>query len=61
MSKVSGLHCFTTRWKCRALTERSTHSQVGADDTTADIRRKVASAAELCEDGFDTSFGGKVQ
>ena len=34
--------------------------EVGVDDTTADIRRKVASAAELCEDGFDISFGGKV-
>ena len=34
--------------------------EVGVDDTTADIRRKVASAAELCEDGFDMSFGGKV-
>ena len=33
---------------------------VGVDDTTADIRRKVASAAELREDGFDMSFGGKV-
>ena len=33
---------------------------VGVDDTTADIRRKVASAAELCEDGFDMSFGGKL-
>ena len=33
---------------------------VGVDDTTADIRRKVASAAELREDGFDISFGGKV-
>ena len=33
---------------------------VGVDDTTADIRRKVASAAELCEDGFDVSFGGKL-
>ena len=33
---------------------------VGVDDTTADIRRKVASAAELCEDGFDISFGGKA-
>ena len=26
---------------------------------TADIRRKVASAAALCEDGFDMSFGGR--
>ena len=34
--------------------------EVGVDDTTADIRRKVASAAELREDGFDISFGGKV-
>ena len=34
--------------------------EVGVDDTTTDIRRKVASAAELCEDGFDMSFGGKV-
>ena len=34
--------------------------EVGVDDTTADIRRKVASAAELCEDGFDMSFGEKV-
>ena len=34
--------------------------EVGVDDTTADIRRKVASAAELCEDGFDMSFGGKL-
>ena len=34
--------------------------EVGVDDTTADIRRKVASAAELCEDGFDLRFGGKV-
>ena len=34
--------------------------EVGVDDTTADIRRKVASAAELREDGFDMSFGGKV-
>ena len=33
---------------------------VGVDDTTADIRRKVASAAELCEDGFDMSFGEKL-
>ena len=33
---------------------------VGVDDTTADIRRKVASAAELCEDGFDMTFGEKV-
>ena len=34
--------------------------EVGVDDTTADIRRKVASAAGLCEDGFDMSFGGEV-
>ena len=34
--------------------------EVGVDDTTADIRRKVATAAELCEDGFDMSFGGKL-
>ena len=34
--------------------------EVGVDDTTADIRRKVASAAELREDGFDMSFGGDV-
>ena len=34
--------------------------EVGVDDTTADIRRKVASAAELREDGFDMSFGGKL-
>ena len=34
--------------------------EVDVDDTTADIRRKVASAAELCEDGFDMSFGGKL-
>ena len=34
--------------------------EVGVDDTTADIRRKVATAAELCEDGFDMSFGEKV-
>ena len=34
--------------------------EVGVDDTTADIRRKVASAAELCEDGFDMSFGEKL-
>ena len=34
--------------------------EVGVDDTTADIRRKVASAAELCEDGFAMSFGGKL-
>ena len=34
--------------------------EVGVDDTTADIRRKVASAAELREDGFDMSFGGNV-
>ena len=34
--------------------------EVGVDDTTADIRRKVASAAELCEEGFDMSFGGKL-
>ena len=34
--------------------------EVGVDDTTADIRRKVASAAELFEDGFDMSFGGKL-
>ena len=34
--------------------------EVGADDTTADIRRKVASAAELRDDGFDMSFGGKL-
>ena len=34
--------------------------EVGVDDTIADIRQKVASAAELCEDGFDISFGGKV-
>ena len=34
--------------------------EVGVDDTTADIRRKVASAAELREDGFDMSFGEKV-
>ena len=34
--------------------------EVDMDDTTADIRRKVASAAELCEDGFDMSFGGEV-
>ena len=33
---------------------------VGVDDTIADIRQKVASAAELCEDSFDMSFGGKV-
>ena len=33
---------------------------VGVDDTIADIRKKVASAAELCEDGFDMSFGEKV-
>ena len=33
---------------------------VGVDDTIADIRQKVASAAELCEDGFDMSFGGKL-
>ena len=33
---------------------------VGVDDTTEDIRRKAASAAELREDGFDISFGGKV-
>ena len=33
---------------------------VGVDDTIADIRQKVASAAELCEDGFDMSFGAKV-
>ena len=32
---------------------------MGVDDTTADIRRKVASAAELREDGFDMSFGGR--
>ena len=34
--------------------------EVGVDDTTADIRRKVATAAELCEDGFDMSFGEKL-
>ena len=34
--------------------------EVGVDDTTADIRRKVATAAELREDGFDMSFGGKL-
>ena len=34
--------------------------EVGVDDTTADIRRKVASAAELREDGFDMSFGEKL-
>ena len=34
--------------------------EVGVDDTTADIRRKVASAAALCEDSFHMSFGGKV-
>ena len=34
--------------------------EVGVDDTIADIRQKVASAAGLCEDGFDMSFGGKV-
>ena len=34
--------------------------EVGVDDTAADLRRKVASAAELCEDGFDMSFGGNV-
>ena len=34
--------------------------EVGVDDTTADIRRKVAFAAELCEDGFEIRFGGKV-
>ena len=34
--------------------------EVDVDDTTADIRRKVASAAELCEDGFDMSLGGKL-
>ena len=33
---------------------------VGVDDTIADIRQKVASATELCEDSFDMSFGGKV-
>ena len=34
--------------------------EVGVDDTTTDIRRKVATAAGLCEDGFALSFGGKV-
>ena len=34
--------------------------EVGVDDTTADIRRKVATAAELREDGFDMSFGEKL-
>ena len=34
--------------------------EVGVDDTTADIRRKVVSAAALCEDGFDMSFGEKL-
>ena len=34
--------------------------EVGVDDTTVDLRRKVASAAELREDGFDMSFGEKV-
>ena len=34
--------------------------EVGVDDTTADIRRKVATAAELRENGFDMSFGGKL-
>ena len=34
--------------------------EVGVDDTTVDIRRKVASAAALREDSFDMSFGGKV-
>ena len=34
--------------------------EVGVDDTITDIRRKAAAAAELCEDGFDMHFGGKV-
>ena len=34
--------------------------EVDVDDTIEDIRQKVASAAGLCEDGFDMSFGGKA-
>ena len=34
--------------------------EVGVDDTITDMRRKAAAAAELCEDSFDMSFGGKV-
>ena len=34
--------------------------EVGVDDTTADLRRKVASATALCKDSFDMSFGGEV-
>ena len=34
--------------------------EVGADDTAEDLRRKVASAMGLPEDGFCMSFGGEV-
>ena len=34
--------------------------EVGEDDTTEQLREKVASATGLCEDSFDMSFGGKL-
>ena len=34
--------------------------EVGADDTVEDLRRKVASAMGLLEDGFCMSFGGEA-
>ena len=35
--------------------------EVGVDDTTEEMRQKVASAAGLAEDSFHMGFGGKEE
>ena len=35
--------------------------EVGDDDTTATLRKKVATATGLCEDSFHMGFGGKYE